>query len=105
MYFKKNLRRSQNAGHTVQLRNTFLRLILTLQYSLYLISVKDLSHNVITAIDASGLYQLKQLKELNLTRCGLSSAQLGRHVFAWTGSIQTLILNENRFEEIPQLLR
>ena len=66
--------------------------------------VLDLSHNVITSIDAHGLYQLTQLKELDLTRCGLSEAQLETHVFAWAGSIQSLVLDENRFERVPTSL-
>ena len=55
-------------------------------------------------MDPEGLYQLKQLKELDLTRCGLSTQQLGIHVFIWTGSIQTLILDENRLEKVPTQL-
>ena len=66
--------------------------------------VLDLSHNVITSIDAHGLYQLTQLKELDLTRCGLSEAQLETHVFAWAGSIQSLVLDENRFERVTTSL-
>ena len=38
---------------------------------------KDLSYNSISTIDANGLYHLKQLKELDLTGCGLSTPQLG----------------------------
>merc|ERR1711990_417238 len=66
--------------------------------------VLDLSYNSISTIDANGLYHLKQLKELDLTGCGLSTPQLGQHVFAWTGSIEKLILDNNRFQDVPNLL-
>jgi len=65
---------------------------------------QDLSYNAISTIDANGLYHLKQLKELDLTGCGLSKPQLGQHVFAWTGSIEKLVLDKNRFQNVPNLL-
>ena len=57
---------------------------------------KDLSYNSISTIDANGLYHLKQLKELDLTGCGLSTPQLGMLCAKVKLSIGVLVLVAQR---------